>query len=365
MDILSDTLRVVRMTGAVFFRADLGSPWAFHSPPADELRSHLRSDSECLTLFHIVDRGQCWITIDGVVSFMLREGDAVVFPHGSAHVMSSLREPPESEIHTIPIEALVRDSREGVASVSFGGQGDQTRMVCGYLQCDQKFNPLVGALPAVLWLRPGGHEDSPLHVQDRRFAPWCVVRLDKGQWLETTLRHTMEEVKRGGPGNAAMLSRLSEIMYVEVLRRYMQQLPGEVEGWLAAVRDRSVGKVLELMHAWPDRAWTVEELASAAAVSRSSLAQRFAALLGETPMQYLAAWRMQVAKYLLRQTNLTIADIASRTGYASEVAFNHAFKRYVGDPPVAWRNAEVRGAAGDRPEGIRSAAAPVSAVPPH
>jgi AraC-like DNA-binding protein len=337
VDILSDTLQVVRMTGAIFFKADLSSPWAFHSPPADELRSHLRSSSECLTLFHILERGQFWITVNGNVSFLMREGDAVVFPHGRAHIMSSLREPSSSDVQSIPLDTLVADANGGVTSVTFGGHGEASRVICGYLQCDQKFNPMVGSLPMVLWLRLGQHADSPLIVDDGKFPPWCVLQLQEGQWLESTLQYTVQEVNKGRPGNAAMLSRLSEIMFVEVLRQYMQQLPPEYDSWLAAVRDRSVGQALQLMHAQPDRPWTVEDLASAVAVSRSSLAQRFTTLIGETPMQYLAGWRMQIAKHLLRQTNLTISEIASRTGYTSEVAFNHAFKRVVGQPPVTWR----------------------------
>jgi len=340
MDILSDTLRVVRLTGALFFSADLSLPWAFRSPPADELRSNLRSDSECLTLFHILERGQCWITVNGVVSFQMREGDAVVFPHASSHIISGTQKPQFSDIQSVPIDALLKAADGGVASVAFGGRGETSRVVCGYLQCDQKFNPMVGSLPMVLWMRLGRHADSPLIVEDGQFPPWCILQIEKGQWLETTLQHTVEEAERGTPGNADMLARLSEIMFVEGLRRYMQQLPPEYEGWLAAVRDRSIGRVLQMMHAQPYRAWTVEDLASAAAVSRSSLAQRFTSLMGETPMQYLTGWRMQLAKHFLRQTNLTIGAIATRTGYTSEVAFNHAFKRHVGQPPVTWRKGE-------------------------
>ena len=340
MDILSDTLRVVRLTGAIFFEADLSSPWAFHSPPSEELRTHLRSSSECLTLFHILAKGECWITLKGSVSFKMREGDAVVFPHGNAHILSSLQTPPASIIHPVPMESILAASNGGIASFTFGGEGESSHFICGYLQCDQKFNPLIGSLPMVLWLRLGRHTDSPLIVEDGQFPPWCILPIDKGGWLETTLQYTAQGVSNGSPGNSAMLARLSEIMFVEVLRRYMEQLPVEYEGWLSAVRDRSVGQVLQLMHTQPERAWTVEDLASAAAVSRSSLAQRFTSLIGETPMQYLAGWRMQLAKYLLRQTNLTIGEIASRTGYASEVAFNHAFKRNVGQPPVTWRREE-------------------------
>src|SRR5512135_2794595 len=118
MDILSDTLRVVRLTGAVFFDADLSSPWAFYSPPADDLRSLLRSGSECLTLFHILDHGECWISVNGVASFLMREGDAVVFPHGNSHIMSSVVKPPSSTIHSVPMEELVAQSKGGVASIS-------------------------------------------------------------------------------------------------------------------------------------------------------------------------------------------------------------------------------------------------------
>ena len=340
MDILSDTLHVVRLTGALFFNANLGSPWAFYSPPADELRKHLLSQSECLTLFHIVDRGECWISVEGQASFLLREGDAVVFPHGSPHFMSSLQKPKAADVQPVPIDYLVQSSKGGVASVNFGARGEASRIVCGYLQCDQKFNPLVGSMPTAIWLRRDRNKQSPLIARDRQFAPWCVVPLENGQWLETTLQHTLRELSDVSPGNIAMLTRLSEIMFVEVLRRYMKQLPEDYKGWLAAVRDRSVGKVLELMHSEPSRGWTIEDLASAAAMSRSTLAQRFTSLIGETPMQYLTGWRMQVAKSLLRQTDLTIGEIAARAGYSSEVAFNHAFKRYVGQPPVMWRNAE-------------------------
>jgi AraC-like DNA-binding protein len=337
MDILSDTLQVVRLTGAIFFDARLSSPWAFYSAPADELRSRLHSSSECLTLFHILDKGECWVTIKGHVSFLMREGDAVVFPHGSPHIVSSLQKPEPATIQPTPIDELLQLGKHGIASITAGGNGTPSRFICGYLQCDQRFNPLVGAMPTVVWLRRSTHSESPLIVEDGEFPPWCIVTLEKGQWLETTLQHTIQELNSGNPGNTAMLARLWEIMFVEVLRRYMQQLPEEYEGWLSAVKDRRIGQVLQLMHAEPNRAWTVEDLAEAAAVSRSTLAQRFTALIGETPMQYLTGWRMQLAKNLLRQTNLTIPEIASRTGYTSEVSFNHAFKRNVGQPPVMWR----------------------------
>jgi transcriptional regulator GlxA family with amidase domain len=136
-----------------------------------------------------------------------------------------------------------------------------------------------------------------------------------------------------------MLARLSEILFVEVLRRYMQHLPAADHGWLAGVRDPIVGQALRLLHAHPARDWTVEDLAFAVAVSRSTLAQRFTTLIGESPMRYLASWRIQLAKQLLKQVNVSLIEVAERVGYESEAAFNRAFRRHVGLPPAAWARA--------------------------
>ncbi len=337
MDILSDALRVVRLTGAIFFNAELSSPWAFYSPPGEELRRHLHSSSECLTLFHILEQGHCWISLDGVTAFQMHQGDAIVFPHASSHIMSSLQAPPPSSVHPVPIDLIMNASKDRIPSLAFGGDGERSRFICGYLQCDQRFNPLVASLPVFLWLCHDHGDDSLVVTENGNFPPSCILPIEKGHWLETTLQYTIQEVCKGNPGNAAMSARLLEVMFVEVLRRYMQQLPSAYDGWLAAVRDRSVGHVLQLMHTQPERIWTVEDLATEAAISRSSLAQRFTSLVGETPMQYLAGWRMQLAKHMLRETNLSIGEIAARIGYTSEVAFNHAFKRHIGQPPVTWR----------------------------
>jgi AraC-like DNA-binding protein len=158
-----------------------------------------------------------------------------------------------------------------------------------------------------------------------------------GTWLSTTLKFTTNEAKAARPGNAAMLGRLTELMFVEILRQYMQQLPADQDGWLAGLNDVQVGKALRLMHANPARDWTVSELAHEAAISRSALAERFTQLIGESPMRYLAGWRVQLAKQMLRDGDCSIAGIAARVGYESEAAFNRAFKRGAGSPPAAWR----------------------------
>ncbi len=156
-------------------------------------------------------------------------------------------------------------------------------------------------------------------------------------WLASTLRHTIEEADGTHPGSFTMLARLTELLYVEVLRRYMQHLPSGETSWLAGVKDPEVGRALRLLHAQPERQWTVEDLAREVGVSRSGLAQRFTELAGEAPMRYLTGWRIQLAKHLILQAYLPIAEVADRVGYESEAAFSRAFKRHVGEPPVAWR----------------------------
>ena len=155
-----------------------------------------------------------------------------------------------------------------------------------------------------------------------------------GTWLGTTLKFTISEARVARPGNAAMLGRLTELMFVEIIREYMHRLPASQGGWLAGLNDDSVGKALRLLHTNPGREWTVDDLAREAAVSRSVLAQRFTELVGDTPMRYLANWRMQLAKQTMREGTRNIQEVATRVGYESEAAFNRAFKRATGSPPA-------------------------------
>lgn len=337
MDVLSDTLRMVRLAGALFFTARFSAPWCVQSPSSDGFARLLNWHADCITVFHIIVSGRCWVSFDDQPMFPVGTGDVVIFPHADRHVMCShpdartLADITLQLLHYIPSVA----PRESVPQLTYGSDGEVIRSVCGYLHCDQRFNPLIGSLPKFLLVRTDvdAAADQVLEV----IPPWCIVRTDTGDWLDTTLRYTIEEASGDRPGSFAMLPRLTELLFVEILRRYMQQLPAEYTGWLAAVRDPIVGCTLRLMHTYPERPWSVEELAQAAAVSRSALAQRFTTLIGEPPMQYLQGWRMQLAQYLLGQTNMSITDIADRTGYTSEAAFNRTFKRSVGQPPATWR----------------------------
>ncbi len=332
MDVLSDTLRVVRLAGAVFFTARLTAPWSVASAPGHELAQFLRLPSDCVTLFHVVVEGGCLTILEDGHTVQLETGDVVIFPRGIAHVMATdLRTVP------IPLAALLPPLLgESIPVVETGGAGQVSRFVCGYLHCDQVFNPLIGALPDVLVVRQAPDARPLAHVSGAS-ANGHVVVIGSGEWLATTLRYTIDEADSPGPGSAMMLGRLVEILFVEVLRRYMLELPQHERGWLAGVKDPVVGQALRLLHANPERDWTVEELARDIAVSRSTLADSFSELIGEPPMRYLTRWRMQLAKHLLRQTGVSITAVAERVGYASEAAFTRAFKRHTGQPPASWR----------------------------
>jgi AraC-like DNA-binding protein len=221
--------------------------------------------------------------------------------------------------------------------------------VCGYLNCDQRFSPLVEALPTMLIVR-SRDDYSSIEAIDARGSRPTVVPQGSGTWLGTTLKFTINEARIARPGNAAILGRLTELMFVEIVREYMQRLPVNQGSWLAGVNDPIVGRALRLLHASPARNWTVEELAREGAVSRSVLAQRFTELVGESPIRYLASWRMQLAKQMMRE-GMRIQDVATRVGYDSEAAFNRAFKRTTGFPPATWRKGAAP--AGERQEPAR------------
>jgi len=293
----------------------------------------LRLRAESIALFHVLVEGQCWVSMEGHAPLRMEARDVIIFPHGDPHVMSS-----HIGARPRPISALLPSQpSEEIPQLDYGGGGEATRFVCGFLHCDQRFNPLIGALPTMLIVcgRDSAGHGELSEVETARYPGVVLVYADG--WLATTLRHAIEEADGTYPGSSAMLARLTELLYVEVLRRYMQQLPYGHTGWLAGVKDPEVGRALRLLHARPERQWNVEDLAREVGVSRSGLAQRFTELTGEAPMRYLTGWRIQLAKHLILQAGLPIAEVADRVGYESEAAFNRAFKRHVGVPPVAWR----------------------------
>ena len=336
MDVLSDTLRVVRLAGALFFTAKFVGPWSVQSPTSADYARLLNVHNDCITIFHMMVSGRCRVSLEGQPAVEIAAGDIIVFPHAAPHRMFSIHnEHPAADATMQVLQQIQSAPLHSVPHIDYGSGNETTQFVCGYLQCDQRFNPLIGSLPNFMLVR--NNQVAGLANAATSLPPWCTIHTEAGDWLDTTLRYTIEEASGERPGSSAMLPRLTELLFIEMLRRYIQQLPTEYTGWLAAVRDPIVGNALRLMHTNPEHAWTVEELAQTIAISRSALAQRFTALIGVPPIHYLQGWRMQVAQYLLGQTNLSISEIAGQTGYASEAAFNRTFKRSVGQPPATWR----------------------------
>lgn len=333
MDVLSDVLRVVRLSGAVFFTAEFGSPWAIESPPSKSLASLIMPTAECFTFFHVLAEGTCWVKVKGEPPMQMTSGDVVVVPQGDEHVMGS-----DLDRKPVPMKVLIPEiPRPGMPPVRGGGGGEVARFVCGYLHCDQKFNPLFGTLPRLLCVRnrEGNVVLESFGATNRpsdRLVPFHA-----GMWLNTTLYYLIKEAQAEGSRSQMILGRLTELMFVEILRRYMDEIAPGQKGWLAALKDPCVSRAINLLHAQPARAWTVEELARDAGVSRSALAGRFTDLIGESPMRYLTNWRIHLAKQLLCEGHHSMANVAERVGYESEYAFNRAFKRQVGEPPAAWR----------------------------
>ena len=335
MDVLSDVLRVVRLSGAVFFTADFSSPWSLQSPIPEMLIPAVMPNAECVVLFHILVDGECEVECPGHPVTTMASGDVIVFPRGDQHTMRT-----HGTVKTTPLTSIFSPGGHEPAQLSYGGGGRASQFVCGYLNCDQRFSPLVEALPTMLVVR-SRDDYSTIEAIDASGGHPMAVPPGSGTWLGTTLKFTINEARAGRPGNAAMLGRLTELMFLEILREYVHRLPQNQGGWLAGLNDPHVGKALRLLHTNPVHDWTVDELAREAAVSRSVLAQRFTELVGETPMRYLANWRMQLAKQMMREGAYSLQDVATRVGYESEAAFNRAFKRSTGSPPGTWRKGAV------------------------
>jgi AraC-like DNA-binding protein len=317
MDVLSDVLTTVQLTGAIFFDLDACPPFASATPDGHLFRQHLMPAAEHIIAFHVVAAGSCWAEVpDSGASIKLHTGDLVVVPTGQAHVMSSapgLRGEPNLDLYRRP--------EGGTLPVPFvfnqDAPGERTHLICGFFGCDRRpFNPLLEALPPIF------------HAS---------VSSASQQWLLSLVRAGAAEYEHLTPGGETMLAKVAELMFVEVIRKYITSLPADARGWCSALRDPHVSAALKAIHQRPTEAWTVDALAREAGMSRSMFAERFTAFVGEPPMQYLARWRLQRAATLLTKQGIGVAQAAAESGYESEAAFSRAFKRFVGMSPGAWR----------------------------
>jgi AraC-like DNA-binding protein len=313
MDALSDVLLAVRLTGAIFFDVQATQPWVAETPAGESIVDAMFPGSQHLISYHVLTHGNCWVYVADEPQIQLAAGDVIVLPHGDTHVLSSapgLRRTPDMSLYRLPAEGHLP------VRISLGEpRGESAHFICGFLGCDSRpYNPLLAALPRVI------------KVSD-----------DKSGALGAFVQFALAESKEPRIGGQGVLSRLSELMFVDVVRRYVETLPAERTDWLSGLRDPFVGRALTALHRNPARDWTIESLARDAGLSRSALAERFTEFVGQPPMQYLTNWRMQLAASHLLSGLDNVAAIANRVGYESEAAFSRAFKKAVGVPPSQWR----------------------------
>src|SRR5687768_6868241 len=320
MDALSDVLRAVRLSGAFFFDVHARAPWVAETPPGRSVVHAMFPGSDHLISYHLLMEGSCWLEIENERPIKLAAGDIVVLPHGDTHVLCTeigMRKSPQMSLYRRPDAGNLLPTKIQVGTEG----GEQAHFVCGFLGCDSRpYNPLLTALPRMIHI--SNHASGAL-----------------GEYFKLALAES-----RNRMGGECMLGRISELMFVDVIRRYLESLPAERTNWLSGLRDAYVGRALMALHANPSRDWTLEALAQEAALSRSAFAERFGQYVGQPPMQYLTNWRMQLATNYLRNGTESVASIGNRVGYESEAAFSRAFKKVVGTPPSEWRVQHVRAA---------------------
>ncbi len=316
MDVLSEVLKAVKLDGALFYNAEFSAPWCLCSPASPTLALYLSAGSRHVIIFHLLTEGHGYAQVEGDDRPLpLNAGDILIVPHGDPHAMRNgpLIKPVDHA------EEIRRILSQGLKVSRMGGGGEITKFICGYMTCEPQLSRIfLGGLPPML----------KVHIRDDA----------SGQWLENSIRYSVDNADASGAGGEAVIAKLSEVLFIETLRRYIALLPREQTGWLAGVRDPEVGKALALLHRQPSHPWTIAALAIEVGISRSVLAERFRRYLSETPMAYLTRWRLQLGAQMLTSTSSGVAQIAGEVGYESEASFNRAFKREFSLPPARFRS---------------------------
>jgi len=314
MDVLSELLRVVKLDSALFFNCEFSSPWCYRAPESACAARLLRQSGRHIIIFHLLIQGRAYVHLEGGERVQLEAGDILALPHGDAHLLGNGEAAPVIDGET----ALPLVLGRGLELLQVGGGGERSLFVCGFLACDPLLSKtFLRALPPLFKVN--------------------ISQDASGRWLENSLRFAVSEAIAAREGAGALIAKLSEVVFVEAVRRHVHALPEKETGWLAGARDPGVGRVLHLFHQRPGNAWTMPELAREAGVSRSVLAERFRHYLGQPPMTYLTHWRLQLGARALASSGRSVAEIAAEVGYETEASFNRAFKRQFHLPPARYR----------------------------
>ncbi len=314
MDALSEVLKIVKLRGALFFNAEFSAPWCLASSQSSQVAPLLCPGAGHVIIYHYLADGRAYARLPHGSRRDLEPGDVVIFPHGDAHILGNgaAGKPVDS------LKTFANNLNHGLKLARYGGGGELTRFVCGYMACDPSLSEVVLAgLPSMFVVNIANN-----------FA---------GQWLANSIQFSVREAEGQGTGSDVVVAKLSEVLFVETLRRFIQDLPDEQKGWLAGARDPVIGEALALLHKHPSHTWTIAKLAHQVGVSRTRFAARFRHFLDEPPMAYLARWRLKLAAEILVSSNGNVSEIAAEVGYASEAAFNRMFKREFGCPPAQFR----------------------------
>jgi AraC-like DNA-binding protein len=302
-DPLGEALHFLRMSGIFYCRSEFTAPWALRLPP---MKGFL--------MLHVVTSGRCWLEVEGAPNRLLQSGDLALVPHGEGHQMVSEPGMEGAKLFEIPREQI----SERYEILRLGGGGAPATAVCGVFQFDH----------------PAAHHLVTLLPRMITVEAWNSPHTD---WIQSTLQMMAAEARELRPGGETVITRLADILVIHAIRSWIAQDHAGQTGWLGALQDKQIGRVISRIHREPARAWTLESLAAEAAMSRSAFAARFTGLVGEPAMHYVTRWRMHMALTWLRENTAPVGDLSRRLGYESEAAFSRAFKRYIGVSPGAAR----------------------------
>lgn len=321
---MSDVLESIRLRGALFFLWEPAESYSVGVADGEKLSRHIVPGSDLVISYHIVNRGPCWAAVRGEPPMRLESGDILVLPHGDAYKIGDTPRFPTLADEEESIDFFKSMAAGDIPPIvtEDGTRAPGSRLICGFLGCNlHPGNPLMSSLPRMIRVPAPKQGDDPLsHLID--FA--------------------LTESRQRRGGERCLLMRLSEVMFVEVLRRYLRVSIVSESGWLNGLRDPVVGRAMGRLHRDIAHPWTLQELARAVGASRSILADRFSRIVGVPPMQYLTNWRMQVAAKRVAEDRAMIYTIATEVGYQSEAAFSRAFKRVLGHSPRQWRERHKR-----------------------